>query len=71
QSSSNYFITNMGAKDSFHIQFDGGHKTKIHYDPTSSVKMHNSAWDVNIDMICVIRNNNFRPDVGIWFWTLT
>ncbi|CAG8625134.1 8252_t:CDS:2 [Diversispora eburnea] len=64
------YDTEIIGKDLF-IKYDGGHKTKIHYKLTNSAEMHNSAWDVNIDMICVMGGNNFRPDVGIWFRTLT
>ncbi|RHZ49091.1 hypothetical protein Glove_530g1 [Diversispora epigaea] len=57
-------------KDLF-IKYDGGHKTKIHFNVAHSAMMQNPSWDVNIDMTCVMGDNNFRPDVGIWFRTLT
>ncbi|RHZ63513.1 hypothetical protein Glove_329g74 [Diversispora epigaea] len=57
-------------KDLF-IKYDGRHKEKIHRRLASSAEMHNQSWDVNVNTICVMGGNNFRPDVGIWFQTPT
>ncbi|CAG8514942.1 8710_t:CDS:2 [Diversispora eburnea] len=57
-------------KDLF-IKYNGGHRSKTHFNLAHSAMMQDPSWDVNIDMICVMGGNNFRPDVGIWFRTLT
>ncbi|RHZ75222.1 hypothetical protein Glove_216g30 [Diversispora epigaea] len=57
-------------KDLF-IKYDGYNKEKIHYKLTNSAETHNPNWDVCQNVICTIGDNDFRPDVGIWFRQLT
>ncbi|RHZ44920.1 hypothetical protein Glove_707g52 [Diversispora epigaea] len=66
----NEFKAEIIGEDLF-IKYDGGHKSEIHSELLISAQMHNPAWNILIDMICVIENNNLRPDVGIWFRALT
>ncbi|CAG8438978.1 4366_t:CDS:2 [Diversispora eburnea] len=57
-------------KDLF-IKYDGKHKERIHRRLANSAEIHNPNWDVDVNVICVVGGNNFRPDVGIWFRQVT
>ncbi|RHZ82597.1 hypothetical protein Glove_108g62 [Diversispora epigaea] len=51
------------------VKHDRKDKEKIYRRLANSTEMHNPNWDVDVNAICVVRGNNFRPDVGIWFQT--
>ncbi|RHZ69446.1 hypothetical protein Glove_283g165 [Diversispora epigaea] len=53
-------------KDLF-IKYDGMNKERIHRRLANSAEIHNLNWGAEINIICVVGGNNFRPDVGIWF----
>ncbi|CAG8544301.1 4589_t:CDS:2 [Diversispora eburnea] len=57
-------------KDLF-IKYDGMNKERIHRRLANSAEIHNPNWGAEINVICVVGGNNFRPDVGIWFWDPT
>ncbi|CAG8530118.1 14318_t:CDS:2 [Ambispora leptoticha] len=46
-------------------------KERINRKLANSAELYNPNWDVNVNVICVVGGNDFRPDVGIWFRTLT
>ncbi|CAG8823605.1 14431_t:CDS:1, partial [Dentiscutata erythropus] len=47
--------------------YDGYYKERIHRRLANSAEIHNPNWGAEINVICVVGGNNFRPDVGIWF----
>ncbi|RGB38559.1 hypothetical protein C1646_755525 [Rhizophagus diaphanus] len=49
------------------IQYDGGDKQRIHRKLAMSFENQNGTWYTESDVICVIGNDDRRPDVGIWF----
>ncbi|RHZ89309.1 hypothetical protein Glove_16g161 [Diversispora epigaea] len=57
-------------KDLF-IKYDGKHNERIHRRLANSAEIHNPNWDVDVNVICVVGSNDFRPDVSIWFRQVT
>ncbi|CAH1770935.1 6981_t:CDS:2, partial [Entrophospora sp. SA101] len=54
---SNSFVT---------IQFNGGIKTETHRKLANSLNHQLPTWWTEIDVICVVNGNQYRPDVGGW-----
>ena len=49
------------------FKFNGGIKAEIHYKLTSSLNQQlPPTWWTQIDTICVVNGNQYRPDVGGW-----
>ncbi|CAG8631382.1 10830_t:CDS:2, partial [Diversispora eburnea] len=48
------------------IKFDGGIKSEIHKKVMNSLDQQLPAWWNQIDNICVVNGNQYRPDVGGW-----
>ncbi|CAG8549159.1 8980_t:CDS:2, partial [Racocetra fulgida] len=53
------------------IKFDGGVKERIHRRIANSCEAQKPEWFTEVNMICMVRNSQLRPDVGIWFRTPT
>ncbi|CAG8488206.1 3442_t:CDS:2 [Diversispora eburnea] len=53
--------------DNLFIKCDGGEKEKIHTRLENSFENQNQDWWASSNTICVVRGNQYRPDVGVWF----
>ncbi|CAI2165227.1 4773_t:CDS:2 [Funneliformis geosporum] len=50
-----------------YIKYDGEDKSTIYRLLANSAAAHNPNWHVNSNEICVAGNNDYRPDVSVWF----
>ncbi|CAG8821939.1 4729_t:CDS:2, partial [Dentiscutata erythropus] len=57
--------------DSLFINCNNGEKEIIHRKLANSVENQNQYWWTSNNNICIVRNNQYRPDVGVWFRFLT
>ncbi|RUS15862.1 hypothetical protein BC937DRAFT_91880 [Endogone sp. FLAS-F59071] len=48
------------------IKFDGPLKEIIHRRIANSIEPQLPGWSVNINTICEVNGNEFRPDIGAW-----
>ncbi|RHZ79480.1 hypothetical protein Glove_144g52 [Diversispora epigaea] len=52
--------------DNLFIKCDGGEKERIHTRLENSFESQNQWW-ASSNTLCVVRGNQYRPDVGVWF----
>ncbi|CAG8457652.1 1269_t:CDS:2 [Dentiscutata erythropus] len=62
-----YNIFNVEIVDNkLFIKFNGGLKTEIHKKLVYSLDQQLPTWWNQVDSICVVNGNQYRPDVGGW-----
>ncbi|CAG8631036.1 3557_t:CDS:2, partial [Diversispora eburnea] len=49
------------------LKSDGGEKERVHVKLLFSFENQNQTWWASANTICVVRGNQYRPDVGVWF----
>ncbi|RIA96157.1 hypothetical protein C1645_815724 [Glomus cerebriforme] len=49
------------------IKYDGWNKKQIQRKLCNSFENYNRNWFTESNVICVVGNNEWRPDVGIWY----
>ncbi|RHZ75649.1 hypothetical protein Glove_212g66 [Diversispora epigaea] len=54
-------------RDNLFIKCDGGEKEKIHTRLEISFENQNQYWWTSSNTICIVKNNQYRPSVGVWF----
>ncbi|CAG8602154.1 1118_t:CDS:2 [Diversispora eburnea] len=57
--------------DNLFIKFNGAEKEIIHRKLTNSFENQNQDWLASSNTICVVRNKQYRSDIGVWFRPLT
>ncbi|CAG8600075.1 4901_t:CDS:2, partial [Diversispora eburnea] len=53
--------------DNLFIKYNSGGKEYIHRKLANSLENQNQNWWTSVNTICVVRNRDLRPDVGVWF----
>ncbi|RHZ59363.1 hypothetical protein Glove_364g26 [Diversispora epigaea] len=57
--------------DNLFIKCDGGEKEIIHRKLANSFENQNQNWWTSSNTICTVKNNQYRPDVSVWFQSPT
>ncbi|CAB4478501.1 hypothetical protein RhiirA1_520748 [Rhizophagus irregularis] len=62
-----YYNAEIVNCDRLIIKYDGGHKEIIHRRLSNVCEAHNGNWFAASNVICMIGNDQRRPDAGAWF----
>ncbi|CAB4442834.1 unnamed protein product [Rhizophagus irregularis] len=66
-----YYNAEIVNCDRLIIKHDGGHKEIIHRRLLNVCEAHNGNWFAASNVICMIGNDQRRPDAGAWFQWLS
>jgi len=61
-----YYNAEIVDYDKLFIKFDGGNKELIHRKISNACEAYNRNWFSASNVICMVGNNEWLPDVGAW-----